>query len=544
MLLHSLDGTHWQRRQCRSAPHWSRGFRGLGDTYLNCCAVSAGIVLLVRQRSSVKPRSYRERCSGCPILPRRFHPCPAEGPLCRLHPTAPVGTEPPERRDLEGRLGATGRSGPIGMAGDRAPAGRDRALQSVVDRRLDSLRNLSWGEKYAEAARVTGYDVASLRNMAWVASHFDLSLRSDKLAWSHHVLLAPLEPDEQRHWLERASEERLSVADLRVELRALRDGGKRESADDASTASASDRDAVVCPRCGHKLRPRGGVGRVHVADAVLASKGSVPRSLERLELLCDPGSFAADPLERSSSPRLGPRAGLATGSWPGSAASTGARSPATRRTPASSAAPSARRMRTRSIACCGWPGARDLPVVSFIESGGARMQEGTAALGGYGRIFRRTRCSRASSRKSRSSVGWQRAAAATRRRLTDFVVMTEEATMFLTGPGRGPRGDRRGDRHGASSAGPGCTSATASATSSPPSDHAATDLARALLGYLPQHAGGELPLTVAADPELQDPASCVPRSPRQVYDVRDGLRRPSSTPARCWRSRPAGRAAS
>lgn len=29
-----------------------------------------------------------------------------------------------------------------------------------------------------------------------------------------------------------------------------------------------------------------------------------------------------------------------------------------------------------------------LPVVSIIESGGARMQEGTAALCGYGRIFR------------------------------------------------------------------------------------------------------------------------------------------------------------
>jgi hypothetical protein len=58
-----------------------------------------------------------------------------------------------------------------------------------------------WGEKYAEAARVTGYDVASLRNMAWVASQFELSLRSDKLTWSHHVLLAPLETDEKKRWL-------------------------------------------------------------------------------------------------------------------------------------------------------------------------------------------------------------------------------------------------------------------------------------------------------------------------------------------------------
>ena len=30
------------------------------------------------------------------------------------------------------------------------------------------------------------------------------------------------------------------------------------------------------------------------------------------------------------------------------------------------------------------------PVVGFVESGGARLQEGHAALGGYGRIFRRT----------------------------------------------------------------------------------------------------------------------------------------------------------
>jgi len=109
-----------------------------------------------------------------------------------------------------------------------------------------------WGEKYAEAARVTGYDVASLRNMAWVASRFDLSLRSDKLTWSHHVLLAPLEPDEQRRWLQRAAEERLSVADLRVELRALREGD-REPSTAAAATGRGDAD-LVCPHCGHALR--------------------------------------------------------------------------------------------------------------------------------------------------------------------------------------------------------------------------------------------------------------------------------------------------
>lgn len=113
-----------------------------------------------------------------------------------------------------------------------------------------------WGEKYAEAARVTGYDVASLRNMAWVASRFEPSLRSDALTWSHHVLLAPLDAEEQQVWLERARKQKLSVADLRLELRALRGGDRRErSTKIRAVGSSVDADSAVCPRCGHKLPP-------------------------------------------------------------------------------------------------------------------------------------------------------------------------------------------------------------------------------------------------------------------------------------------------
>lgn len=110
-----------------------------------------------------------------------------------------------------------------------------------------------WGEKYAEAARVTGYDVASLRNMAWVASRFDLSLRNDKLSWSHHVLLAPLEPEEQRRWLRRAGQERLSVADLRLELRALRQSESEPSQAAPAVSGGSGEEVAVCPHCGHSL---------------------------------------------------------------------------------------------------------------------------------------------------------------------------------------------------------------------------------------------------------------------------------------------------
>jgi hypothetical protein len=107
-----------------------------------------------------------------------------------------------------------------------------------------------WGEKYADAARVTGYDVASLRNMAWVASRFEPSLRSDKLTWSHHVLLAPLEPEEQRHWIERAAQSRFSVADLRIELRMAERKGKQPGEGHTAEGGGSK---VACPYCGHEL---------------------------------------------------------------------------------------------------------------------------------------------------------------------------------------------------------------------------------------------------------------------------------------------------
>jgi len=109
-----------------------------------------------------------------------------------------------------------------------------------------------WGEKYVQAARITGYDVASLRNIAWVASQFDVSLRSDKLSWSHHALLAPLETDEKVYWLERATAERFSVADLRTELRAMRSGKKCEQSR-SDELSEDDYDTVTCPKCGHEL---------------------------------------------------------------------------------------------------------------------------------------------------------------------------------------------------------------------------------------------------------------------------------------------------
>jgi hypothetical protein len=115
-----------------------------------------------------------------------------------------------------------------------------------------------WGEKYAEAARITGYDPGTLRNMAWVASQFDLSLRNDKLSWSHHALLAPLSVEEKMSWLDWAARERLSVADLRGELRGRRTRSERErgsvrSRDQGLQVDPPGSASVTCPHCGHSV---------------------------------------------------------------------------------------------------------------------------------------------------------------------------------------------------------------------------------------------------------------------------------------------------
>ncbi|HWH19786.1 MAG TPA: hypothetical protein VN671_04585, partial [Solirubrobacterales bacterium] len=125
-----------------------------------------------------------------------------------------------------------------------------------------------FGERYVEASRVTGYDPKSMRNMRYVASRFPASLRRDNLQWSHHALLAALEPEERASWLDRATADRLSVADLRGELRMASRVQRAPSKRGAEPGEASSEGEVpeeraeveatveltavivVCPNCG------------------------------------------------------------------------------------------------------------------------------------------------------------------------------------------------------------------------------------------------------------------------------------------------------
>lgn len=121
--------------------------------------------------------------------------------------------------------------------------------------------NTKFGERYSRAASITGYDTQTLMNMVYVSSKFDISRRRETLSWSHHETVASLEVNEQELWLDHATKERLSIVDLRYELRKARKGERqhaKELADKAGTASVdAGKSIFLCPQCGHQIHLEG-----------------------------------------------------------------------------------------------------------------------------------------------------------------------------------------------------------------------------------------------------------------------------------------------
>jgi hypothetical protein len=76
-----------------------------------------------------------------------------------------------------------------------------------------------YGERYREAAQVTGVGYQTLRNYAWVARRFDVSRRRDTLSFAHHAEVAALPEHAQETWLDSAQQERWSRNELRAMLR-------------------------------------------------------------------------------------------------------------------------------------------------------------------------------------------------------------------------------------------------------------------------------------------------------------------------------------
>lgn len=72
-----------------------------------------------------------------------------------------------------------------------------------------------WGQTYDEMERISGRENATLRDYVYVASNVQLSVRTDKLSFSHHKLVASRTEENQCEWLVWAIENKISVAKMR-----------------------------------------------------------------------------------------------------------------------------------------------------------------------------------------------------------------------------------------------------------------------------------------------------------------------------------------
>lgn len=160
-----------------------------------------------------------------------------------------------------------------------------------------------------------------------------------------------------------------------------------------------------------------------------------------------------------------------------------------------------------------------VPVIGFVESAGARMQEGLAALSGYGSIFREH--VRLSGLVPQISIVCGPAAGGSSYgpALGDFVIMAGSASMFLTGPAivsevTGEALDM------AALGGPRVHERNGVCHFTAPTEVDGALLARDLLDYLPQHAGVEPQMWPTVAPPDGPADRAVPQQARKVYDMR------------------------
>jgi hypothetical protein len=115
--------------------------------------------------------------------------------------------------------------------------------------------NAKFGERYSRAAKISGYDIQTLMNRVYVASHFEISRRRENLSWSHHDAVAALPRDQQEYWLEKAITEGLTRADLRTELRTSQRAidTAADDNDEPGQSVKGQARSMVCPHCGGNI---------------------------------------------------------------------------------------------------------------------------------------------------------------------------------------------------------------------------------------------------------------------------------------------------
>ena len=244
--------------------------------------------------------------------------------------------------------------------------------------------------------------------------------------------------------------------------------------------------------------------------------------LERVEALCDPGSIQfvrGDVTSRRVGDRTSPGDGVvgATGCVDGRPVACFAQD-------ASYVGGSLGEVQADTIVrVLELAGRARMPVVGFVESAGARVQEGVAALSGYGRIFKAHTALSGQVPQISVICGASAGGGSYAPALTDVVVMTQEASMFLTGPAvvREVTGERV---DGKTLGGPRVHERNGVCQIVAENDLDAAWIVRDLLDYLPQNSDERTPRWPSVAPPRRLPDAAVPDADRSVYDVRDVMR--------------------
>ncbi|MFP7707635.1 acyl-CoA carboxylase subunit beta [Trueperella sp. LYQ141] len=165
-----------------------------------------------------------------------------------------------------------------------------------------------------------------------------------------------------------------------------------------------------------------------------------------------------------------------------------------------------------------------IPIISLLDSGGARIQEGVTALAEYGRIFKATSTASGVIPQISVILGPCAGGAVYGPALTDFIIMTKRSSyMFVTGPSvvKAATGEEissedlgGGDLHNTQSG-------VAHFLAEDEDD--ALEYARALMTYLPSNCQ-DSPPHYAFDPSCIPAAAArvgdlVPESAKQPYDM-------------------------
>ncbi|MFC1964536.1 acyl-CoA carboxylase subunit beta [Chloroflexota bacterium] len=168
------------------------------------------------------------------------------------------------------------------------------------------------------------------------------------------------------------------------------------------------------------------------------------------------------------------------------------------------------------------------PIVGFIDSGGARIQEGIDALNGYGNIFFRNSCASGLIPQISAIMGPAAGGAVYSPAMTDFVFMVKGTSyMYITGPNVVKAATSEEISDGELGGALTHTIKSGVTQFACDNDEQTIEEIKKLLSYLPQNYNEKPPYKTPTDsPERTDPTLdvIIPEVPQKAYNMKDVIR--------------------